>query len=89
MKKTFILLSAACLVMTACKKDRTCSCKDTTTTATTVAGKTTTSTTINDYTVVMKDVSLRTAFNACTHRVETDSPNASYSYTLDSNCEIK
>jgi hypothetical protein len=64
MKKTLLIAGLASLVMIACKKDWTCSCKD----YSTVNGGSATST---DYKVTIKDASRKTANRNCLHTKQT------------------
>ncbi len=82
-------MAVASLVIVACKKDRVCSCK----TYTTYNGAGATST---DQETTLKDVSRKTAFNACIHSKQTYTTSAftgtvSSTVTVDRdiNCELK
>jgi hypothetical protein len=89
MKKILIIVAVAGLAMVACKKDRECSCK----TYSTLNGANATS---FDQKYTMKDVSRRTAFNACIHSKEsyttsvyTGSTVTTGTVDVDYNCELK
>ncbi len=85
MKKTLILLSAITLSFVACKKDRECSCR---TVQTTQIGNNPSTDVVSDETYIMKETSLRTAFNGCVHTKEIQT-FGTISYTTDVNCELK
>jgi hypothetical protein len=85
MKKIIFFAFVAMFAVSSCKKDRVCSCK--TVTYTTSAGSTHIDVDPEEkYT--MKDVSYRTAFNACTHTKEFYT-YGSVAVEVDTNCELE
>ncbi len=85
MKKTLILLSTISLSFLACKKDRECACR---TVVTTQVGSAPSTDVVYDETYIMKETTLRTAFNGCVHTKEVET-SGNITTTRDVNCELK
>lgn len=85
MNKVLLIAAVVVTTMVSCKKDRVCSCK----TYTTYNGAGATS---FDQDITMKDVSRRTAFNACVHTKTVDTyttGGVSVVVDQDVNCSLK
>ena len=86
MKKTVLLAAGVIVMLASCKKDRVCSCKEITKEE---YPKKPHYEVVNDYTIEMKDVSLRTGYKACLHTKESYKENDTTTVTIDTNCELK
>lgn len=88
MKKALVLSVLALAVMSSCKKDRTCHCR----TVYDMYDNTTNTKLANfipeDQDITMKDVSRKTAFNACVHKKEV-TVSGTVRTEIDYYCELK